>query len=212
MAYAAYLTIDHSRKLLENAYWERVWIVQELLLANRIVLLFGPFTMPWSVFSGLCAYVTRTRATNSPGFPGPNVRSLWLAQRAVQESERKELFWSEISDTLCANHCGDPRDKVYGFQGLVERPVAPDYGKSTEEVFLDAVERLLEDWTNPGEPAKEHVRAALKLGAQMLPETMAIHAAFDRIGALNEAVDAANNPDKESRSKIVEAFHRFIIS
>src|SRR6478609_6030949 len=44
-------TKRHTRKLLTNPYWGRLWVAQEILLAKQITLLCGPRQLSWALWS-----------------------------------------------------------------------------------------------------------------------------------------------------------------
>jgi hypothetical protein len=49
-----------------------------------------------------------------------------------------ELFFElAISGTLSDTNCTDPRDKIYSMLGLLDLGIFPDYGKRTEDVYIE---------------------------------------------------------------------------
>lgn len=54
-----------------------------------------------------------------------------LVSKSQNQTDRSLI--SQFSDLQAS----DPKDKVYGLLGLVNTTVAPDYQKSTEEVYLE---------------------------------------------------------------------------
>ncbi|KAF2008771.1 HET-domain-containing protein [Aaosphaeria arxii CBS 175.79] len=135
--------------LLRNPYFDRLWIVQELLLAKSILILVeGNVWIPWCPL--------REKHTSLWG----EVRSLipstiWLLEAYPTRflfagHTSKSLSWNI---TLTAGRyfnkiCKDPRDKVYGFMALVapSHKIAVDYQKSVQCVFLDAIMAMIRDF------------------------------------------------------------------
>jgi hypothetical protein len=126
--------------LNKHAYWERLWVVQEIMLARRRVIYHGMKTMDWSSFNS----VITAEVCSAP------YKVYWLcSQLGHQRSSMRDV--KSIIRNFSANECADPRDKIYGLQALFEpdERLNVDYSKSVEAVFLDATERLATgtDWT-----------------------------------------------------------------
>ncbi|KAI0803716.1 HET-domain-containing protein [Xylaria sp. FL0064] len=124
------------RTLLSNAYFTRLWIVQEVSLASEIRLLIDDYQMRWEA----ARFVTESIDPMRP------VNSLGTLKDLFKEKDRKnEWRLDTIIRKYSAHECQDPRDKVYGFLGMVpawQRPVV-DYSKSMHQVFLDVVPIIL---------------------------------------------------------------------
>jgi len=121
---------------LSNRWFERLWVVQEVRLANtRAVLQQGRDTIPFTLFQ----------------------RALWYLDGDAQASEGLyfladtaplfrplgfRTFYRAIS-MLRGNKCVDPRDKVYGALGLVPPGIAariqPDYLRPVGDAYRDIV-------------------------------------------------------------------------
>ncbi|KAN0114623.1 HET domain containing protein [Hyaloscypha variabilis] len=106
------VSTSNFRILLSNAYFTRLWIVQEVSLASKI---------------------------NS-------AKSLGTLDVLFKEKDQKEKWpLDELFAKYSVHECQDPRDKIYGFLGMVpdwQRPVV-DYAKSTHQVFLDVIPIVL---------------------------------------------------------------------
>jgi hypothetical protein len=130
---AAQLFWQNRRRevLLQNSYFTRVWIVQEVLLAKHIKVLGGTTWIDWSAFTVIpltCSLVTA-------GVPIATLSLLDRAQSYVRGSTSLAALLLNFYD----NNCTDPRDYVYGLLGLVSKDQRPeiDYTKTLWEVFLD---------------------------------------------------------------------------
>jgi hypothetical protein len=42
------------KRLCQREYWKRVWIVQEVILARKLEILFGDKRMPWATLESAC--------------------------------------------------------------------------------------------------------------------------------------------------------------
>lgn len=122
--------------LLRDAYFSRIWIVQEVLLSsNPIILTNGNVWVPWSKIRG--CFKEKAWGAKSYGV----VKFL-----ALPEIYRSKEHWtlSQLIDLFSANDCEDKRDKVYSLLGLVGEGPVPvvDYDKSVFEVYADVITML----------------------------------------------------------------------
>lgn len=139
----------------DRNYWIRLWILQELILASRVVVQCGRLRFAWQGFETLLDrnYATLEIATRAPewyrdlyleardtvaSIPGGRVSRIWLQRkyRASSVSERPHIL--DISFNFSNTECQDRRDKVFGLLSLTRdccRAAVPiDYGKSASEV------------------------------------------------------------------------------
>lgn len=107
-------------RLAALPYWTRLWVVQEIILARELQLVYG-------------------HGDITPQYVGPSAATelLVLAQR---NASTRKLEWRDVMELSRKSQCADLRDKVYGIQSLLasELRIEVDYMKSTREVFLDA--------------------------------------------------------------------------
>ncbi|KAH8593139.1 heterokaryon incompatibility protein-domain-containing protein [Bisporella sp. PMI_857] len=128
---AAQLFSKHgSVELLQNSYFTRVWIVQEILLAEDIEVLGGTTWINWRSFAVV-------PLTVDAGIP---LATCSLLDRA-QSYLRGSTGLAELLIDFGMNQCTDPRDRVYGLLGLArkEQRLEVDYSKTLWEVFLDTM-------------------------------------------------------------------------
>lgn len=124
-------------ELFDNAYWTRLWIIQEVLLAKTLVLLCGRKAVPWSDLERFW----KTSLGQSEQTPAERLIAMSHTSKTIQE---KRFRFLELVDAFCANDCQDPRDVVFGLQGLVfdEEKQDIDYSKSALGVFLGVLRKL----------------------------------------------------------------------
>lgn len=135
-------------------WWKRLWVVQEAALASSALLVCGSATLDFSDLDQIHYCILEERSDAS-------LRAYsFLSQAMVQLSTRKFLNddykRSNVMFARLALHflyvssqkeASDPRDKVFGIFGLVNRfgqifP-APDYNKSVGTVFTEAAKALI---------------------------------------------------------------------
>jgi len=140
-------TAGEIRELLDRPWWKRVWIVQEVVLARKIVLMCGPETIPWEkIEDGVARFQTRSTyahgrnhallqgegvlANPTTYFPDDIYRTIKaLRTRLAASPNALDVF--EVLNRLRLLHCSKPYDRIYGFLGIVPPHVAsnikPDY-------------------------------------------------------------------------------------
>jgi hypothetical protein len=119
------------RTLCENPYWRRVWIIQEVGLARKILVHYDTVSREWP------ALIKSFRSN-------PETRDSLPVKLQKQIDEKYEN--GHRLQNLIENHrnslCKEPRDYVYGFVGLAvdcQEGFPMDYGKSLYEVWKDVV-------------------------------------------------------------------------
>ena len=122
--------------LLSNMYFTRIWIVQEVSLAREILMLIGDCELVW----GAAEFVAQNIDLMKPANSLNTLKDLF-----EEKNRREEWRIDTLVGRYSVHECLDPRDKVYGFLGMVpdwQRPVV-DYAKSTHQVFLDIIPIIL---------------------------------------------------------------------
>jgi hypothetical protein len=164
------LTINH---LLANPYWTRLWIVQEVLLAERITLQWSSSKIAWPALKKFVEYSQGWKGV----LPGPTVIKLSRYQW-VSNNRRYDLSW--MLQNFCEHQCADSRDKVFGMLAVVKsvqvsEKFEADYAQDTTTVFALTALHLLKLMefgpVENGEPhqSKRWVSIVGKLRIAMLP-------------------------------------------
>ncbi|KAL3422617.1 heterokaryon incompatibility protein [Phlyctema vagabunda] len=130
--------------------WNRVWVMQEISCAPRVVLILGRKTLDWEILAGFLGRNNHSDAFHSAfhhtlyerdavsTFSGIQVIE---HQRDIVRSMRNG-YTSKLLDVLARfryTRATDPRDKIYGLLGLASDTmgVGVDYSKSVRDVFVD---------------------------------------------------------------------------
>ena len=133
-------------RLVNVSYWDRAWVVQELVLARRVFLWFGAGKLELPIFQKWYEAAQEKAIFES----NMNLDQILARKYGSVQDETSD----KLEDMICAfadTKCKDPRDKVYAFLSL-QRPggrgesIKPDYNISGLELFFDVVETL--DMTN----------------------------------------------------------------
>lgn len=144
----------HLRQILRNKYWQRVWIVQEIILAKHPVVMLGKQTVAMGDIHAMEQYCDRYEAEESISSDDldaspqidyenrvliSNLRDDWFQRSTTQGCLRLSSF---VSNKYVSQKCQDPHDFVYGFLGLTNwtsKKFAVDYDEPLEVLFNKAV-------------------------------------------------------------------------
>ncbi|KAI9640035.1 hypothetical protein NHQ30_011597 [Ciborinia camelliae] len=139
-------------KICSNEYWNRLWIIQEIGKARKLMISFGQELIDWQLF------------VETITLPWPHPGKVMAETKEPSESRHRrtafshtvpwKLYYQLLNkydgghklQNLLANHrqalCKEPRDKVYGLIGLATDCYAGfpmDYRKTLYEVWKDTV-------------------------------------------------------------------------
>ena len=147
--------------LCHRAYWSRIWIVQECLLARQLTLFCGSRYLSWAAFKYACAGPLGMKAI--PGLSQSNTNEIHQIKLRIADSQFRELDKQRGLDQkrpLCtliqtygSSQCRDPRDRVYGLLGLCidhrhiddSQKLKPDYTLTSAELFWVVRRFMLRD-------------------------------------------------------------------
>ncbi|KAK5091835.1 hypothetical protein LTR70_006365 [Exophiala xenobiotica] len=130
-----------------NPYWERLWVIQEVILAKnyRLFVLCGNVLLRWEHLRFFTATLNRLNGkqeVDAAWVTNQKFQSLLQLRDAYHEDEgrltktqRKFIHWL---NNFWNSECSDRRDMIYGLLSLVEKgdQFEVDYGLSTEALFL----------------------------------------------------------------------------
>ncbi|TKA61995.1 hypothetical protein B0A55_10250, partial [Friedmanniomyces simplex] len=145
-------------RLMRNRYWRRVWVFQEMVLAEDQTFLGRHASIARSDFEFVCQWLRKVGDGDvlRPRFVVHETWSAWKKQiqtttmqpltlkrcRALADKidrakpkntltgPRNELFnWSEDLEAT------DPRDHIYGMMGVLDVRFKPDYHRSVKQLY-----------------------------------------------------------------------------
>ncbi|KAH6716700.1 heterokaryon incompatibility protein [Leptodontidium sp. MPI-SDFR-AT-0119] len=148
--------------LVRNTVWRRVWIMQEISLAPRVVLTSEKLTLEWSLIESLLGmgkhYTDAFHATFGHGSVS-RLASETFSTAQIIKSQRKlcrqegDTTGTSLLDVLARfrfTESTDPRDKVFALLGLASDTlgVRADYSMDVDAVFTDAAVRIINQREN----------------------------------------------------------------
>ncbi|KAL5410048.1 hypothetical protein PMIN03_005624 [Paraphaeosphaeria minitans] len=144
-------------RLFQREYWTRAWIVQEIAMAQKIIVVYGDNELPWNDIASFA------RAFRNPDnntaldvmgtmFGGGSVPLSYI-MKILQIDNMREAYRADGVDILDLLFHGwqfnatDPRDNIFAFQGLTreELPlgIQPNYQQSVLDLFLNVTYFLM---------------------------------------------------------------------
>ncbi|KAB5540270.1 heterokaryon incompatibility protein-domain-containing protein [Coniochaeta sp. 2T2.1] len=139
-------SMGEIRELLDRPWWRRTWIIQEAVLARKIVIMCGPETTGWesvAAFFGRAAWTSRVEVFGMPVhekdfFPDRLYRIISeLRERWHASPESVQLL--DVLYRFRQLECSNASDKIYGFLGIIPEVVSmglvPDYQSTVGDVY-----------------------------------------------------------------------------
>jgi hypothetical protein len=125
------------------SWFERMWVVQELGVADSARILYDGKSIPWKDFLNATYYLHYTCK-----LPLPNVQKLTgLEKIRLGWMERKRLSLYDLIRECQYRQASDPRDRIYALFGLMgdrmNSFLQPDYTKSVGEVYALATQHFI---------------------------------------------------------------------
>ncbi|KAK9439955.1 HET domain protein [Metarhizium brunneum] len=124
---------DIRDRVMADAYWQRVWILQEIGKARRIHLCFGREPAEWDAF---ISWIRQHNGADQDDGVGPLRLDRLRRHKYDGSCSLRQLLESHASA-----FSKDPRDKIYGLVGLSTdgRGFPMDYSKTLLEVWCDTM-------------------------------------------------------------------------
>ncbi|KAE8329376.1 heterokaryon incompatibility protein-domain-containing protein [Aspergillus sergii] len=128
-------------------WWKRVWVIQEVVIASRIMILYGSMIAPWEMFVKAANRVHGNPQMQIPSLAVNDMKVLAEFSRRIRSIESIRARWQspeqitllQLLRQFSGREATDPRDKVYALLGLAkDQPtVEPNYAASELDVFVD---------------------------------------------------------------------------
>ncbi|KAM0421173.1 hypothetical protein ACHAPT_011065 [Fusarium lateritium] len=136
---------ENLRQMLTVRWWDRIWVVQEAVLAKTITIQYGSVSAPWEmVAEAALAHSQQVGIEYDNSVSGDDAKVLNLLSR-VQDIENFRRAWREgkkpnilsLLREFSNRKASDERDKVYGLLGLCNRNtrIWPDYSLEVREAY-----------------------------------------------------------------------------
>ena len=172
-----------------NPYWQRLWIIQECLSAQRLILWHGENSLEWDRFDALVGLLESGEAV-AP------LQHHTFRRLGAWRSKADQRPMSQTLEDLIINYgslnCHDPRDHVYALLGLVNLTAMDDlYGETLQVDYDLPLPRLLArvmGYCRPAHPIRFFRHLLLCLGLIRSPQEVQVGRPSD-IGVDDELVN-----------------------
>jgi hypothetical protein len=155
-AFADTSTHDEKRQSLallckafcRNSWFERVWIVQEAVLAEHLVLQYGQTTVEWHIHAKACLELLWADFIPSSQLSGSGIGltdTIEMLKTVGYGSSSRRLI--VLLNALKCQKTSDPRDRVYGLMGISELPESNNGNKSMIVDYQIEADQLSEQLT-----------------------------------------------------------------
>ncbi|KAJ4293188.1 hypothetical protein N0V90_008470 [Kalmusia sp. IMI 367209] len=145
-------------RLFEREYWSRAWVVQEIAMAQKLIVVYGDNELSWDDLSNF-AYSFQDPDNGSAldllgvMFSGGSIPLISIMKIILITNMRRDFTEGgglSIHDLFFHGlqfNATDPRDNIYAFLGLIGAPIPqqiePDYTISALDLFLNATRFLM---------------------------------------------------------------------
>ncbi|MCJ1450113.1 hypothetical protein MMC28_000442 [Mycoblastus sanguinarius] len=137
--------------ILNRRWWSRVWVVQEVALGRRVILRCGDEEIGWESLSKFLASQTNTQSLDIKREVSSLIK--FTTARRGGFPLRKRVGLLHLAAHFRDRTATDPRDKLFGLLGLVNKekePLEPDWTKAPLTVFADFAASCIERNKNLG--------------------------------------------------------------
>jgi len=152
---------EGAELLLKKRWWNRIWVVQETLLAKEATVVLGSWVLPWNIFvsaainfyqhmrSPCCSRVLDLELAELQRLFHGAIWTIagtlsYAVERPPPEDELLYLLWA-----FRFKQATDDRDKVFGVLSLnksasLRHGIVPNYSLGTLQLYLQVVEKHIE--------------------------------------------------------------------
>jgi hypothetical protein len=155
--------------LLQRTYWTRIWILQEVVLARDILVICGEDCLDWTWLERILLPIhdqsnptkkgdgpllSEAKAKAIMHSPGGNVIMSKVFRPLGKGKSDQGLTTSSLLFITRGMKSTDPRDKIYGFQGLLEQDadggaIVVDYAIGLPELYAEVLRKLFQKTQEP---------------------------------------------------------------
>lgn len=132
------LTYGQYMQAIETPYWERLWIIQEFVLAPSCYIILNGTSWTPEQFEWVMRGITSMVMRGIDPSRRETLKNLHDFERYREMKKSTEIFsWDQVLHLSKDACCTKPLDRVYGVMGLVHESlhVLPDYSISGMELL-----------------------------------------------------------------------------
>lgn len=135
----------------DRDYWNRAWIIQEILQARQLRLVCGPYSCNWNLFRHFLVHPKVPLTGHTEHREQSRMINLIETKASLVGKQRyTPSVLGVLQDTVtlfCSSKCSVPRDHIFAMLGHpsavglgIQQYVTSDYKISVDEIFLMVLE------------------------------------------------------------------------
>ncbi|RFU29940.1 hypothetical protein B7463_g6383, partial [Scytalidium lignicola] len=147
---------DTVEDVFSRSYYNRIWVMQEIILSKQLLVLCGDCVLAWPEFCAVAAALSDEENIGARGWGHYQrlvkikVDTMRISVLNISRYYYDEKTGLKLLDYILFSQtrdCTDIRDKVYGQLSLLTAPfrhsITPNYSKSTQEVYTEFTRAVL---------------------------------------------------------------------
>ena len=131
---------------LSLPWFQRVWIIQEIVWSLHVQVMYGQICIPWSDLSQFAICMVRHDLTQYLKSETGCIRIRMIDQ--LKSYNYNLVLQSSLLSVLVEGRgaqATDLRDKVFAVMGMASTTINPDYTKAVSDVYTEAATTILSD-------------------------------------------------------------------
>jgi len=149
--------------IVENPYWSRIWIIQEIMFGHNIIIQCGQIQVEWDAMSEVFLRVGSTIMEEESNLERSQSSLMDTLQRTYRSNAGNLFYWKakfnqanplfdqeftlyQLVKRFRFWDCTDVRDKVFALCGLaIEHTRIPvNYAKATEDIYQELCSKIFD--------------------------------------------------------------------
>ena len=133
--------------LLQRGWFQRIWVIQELVCAGKATIMCGNQSMDWERFQGFAGRFHKDHKYSRVAMNDPVHNLTQMRREKEQRRLRNQSSLLYLLSAFRSCQASDPRDKIFALVGLADqRTIAactPDYSKKVSEIYSSLASHLI---------------------------------------------------------------------
>ena len=140
---------ESLRRMICSPWWDRIWVVQEIIVGSTVTVQYGNVSAPWSMLSDVALAHSQDGTSDGTGNAGmlssEHRKVLDLLVRRVADIDHRRQTWREnkrppllsLVREFSSRKASDDRDKIFALLGLCHSNTTcrPVYSSSVKMVY-----------------------------------------------------------------------------
>ena len=133
--------------LLKRGWFQRIWVIQELVCARKATIMCGNQSMEWVRFQGFVGMLYAVGNYNRKGVNDPVYNLIQMRHENERRRLGKQSSLLYLLSAFRSCEASDPRDKIFALVGIADQQTTaactPDYSKDVFEICRNLASHLI---------------------------------------------------------------------